>query len=307
MHEHDRGTAATEYLRAAELDPGNAVAQVRAASIYLLASRFAEARDLAQAALWISPRDVSAHVVLGEALNALHDARRGEASSSRRSPLPLSHPTPMSRSAAPTGPPAVWPTPRRSSNARLPWRPTHPGANRALGLFYMATSRADAAEDCWKAVAKSPSGDPLALADYYAATGRLADSERELVTLAHADATFVPASLRLASVQTLAASRALVTIGAVLKRDPGTWWSMLARARLLASDGHLDEALADAGAAAPTNVTAATMVGMILEAQGKRDAARHQYEETVARYPHAPSRRTIWRASISQKAGSTMR
>jgi tetratricopeptide (TPR) repeat protein len=290
MHEHDRDTAAIEYLRAADLDPGNGAAQVRAASIYLLAGRFAEARDFAQAALRISPREVSAHVVLGEALNALHDATRGEAS--LREAVAIAPQSPDAHVALGS---LYWSVGRLvDAEAELKravaLAPAHAGADRALGLFYMATSRADAAEDCWKAVAKSPGGDPLALADYYAATGRLAESEHELATLAHADSTFVPASLRLASVQNARGERpdALVTIGAVLKRDPHNVVAQVARARLLASDGHLDEALADAGAAARTNVTAATMVGMILEAQGKRDAARHQYEETVAKYPHAP-------------------
>ena len=78
----------------------------------------------------------------------------------------------------------------------------------------------------------------LALADYYAATGRLGGG-RDLA--AQADATFVPASLQTRGGQLARGkqSDALATIGAD-QRDPANAVGRLARARLLANGGHFE-------------------------------------------------------------------
>src|SRR5438132_253068 len=75
---NDLSNAVGEMLRVAELNPDDVAAQVRAASIYLLAGRFEDARDRAEAALHHDSRDVGAHIVLGQALAGLHDAARSE-------------------------------------------------------------------------------------------------------------------------------------------------------------------------------------------------------------------------------------
>jgi tetratricopeptide (TPR) repeat protein len=290
MQERHRGAAAAEYLHVAELDPGSATAQVRAASLYLLAGRFPDARDRAEAALAASPRDVGALVALGEALTALHDAARGEAS--LREAVRVDPRSPDARVALGS---AYWSAGRRADaeaelTRAVALAPAHAGAVRALALFYTIASRHREAEARWTALARLPDGDPFALADYYGATGRLADGERELTRLAGAEATRTAASLRLATIQVARGERAdaRATLAAVVAGDPHNVAALLARARLLAGDGRFDEALAAAGAAADSDAGAATTIGVILEATGRREAARRHYEETLARFPHAP-------------------
>jgi uncharacterized membrane-anchored protein len=55
MRAHDGETASEEYLLAANLEPQNAVAQLRAASVHLMAGRFPEARTHAEAAIRLAP------------------------------------------------------------------------------------------------------------------------------------------------------------------------------------------------------------------------------------------------------------
>ena len=57
-------------------------------------------------------------------------------------------------------------------------------ANRALGVFYMSTGRADEAEPHFQAIAKTAnsSAASLALADYYIVTKRPEDATRCSVT-----------------------------------------------------------------------------------------------------------------------------
>src|SRR5436190_6690329 len=75
---NDPQTAAGAILRAAELKPGDPTAQLRAASLYFLAGRYDEARDRAAAVVETDSADSTAHVVLGQALAALHDNARSE-------------------------------------------------------------------------------------------------------------------------------------------------------------------------------------------------------------------------------------
>ena len=76
--------------------------------------------------------------------------------------------------------------------------PRDPAANRAIATVLMATGRASLAEHYWTVVASAPDGDPFALADYYAATGRDADATRELSRLAATPDLRDAATLRLA-------------------------------------------------------------------------------------------------------------
>src|SRR2546423_10236859 len=74
----DVQTVMRELVQIAELAPTDAAAQVQAGSVYLLAGRFADARDRAEAALRVKG-DAAAHLLLGQALAGLHDAERSEA------------------------------------------------------------------------------------------------------------------------------------------------------------------------------------------------------------------------------------
>src|SRR4051812_17375787 len=75
---NDFGTAAGEVLRLASLKSGDVGAQVEAGAIYLLAGRFEEARDRAEAALQLSGDHSRAYLLLGQALANLHDPEQSE-------------------------------------------------------------------------------------------------------------------------------------------------------------------------------------------------------------------------------------
>src|SRR5581483_11638157 len=77
---NDPMTALGELIRIAELKPDDVAAQVRAGSVYLLAGRFADARARAESALRVNATDAGAHILLGQALAALHDPEKSEAS-----------------------------------------------------------------------------------------------------------------------------------------------------------------------------------------------------------------------------------
>lgn len=79
--------------------------------------------------------------------------------------------------------------------------PEDPAANRAIARVFMVTGRASLAERNWTVVASAPDGDPFALADYYAATGRDAEARRELARLTAIPALHDAAALRLARFQ----------------------------------------------------------------------------------------------------------
>jgi tetratricopeptide (TPR) repeat protein len=77
---NDVQTVIRELVQIAELAPSDPAAQVQAGSVYLLAGRFSDARERAEAALRVKGDDATAHVLLGQALAGLHDAERSEAS-----------------------------------------------------------------------------------------------------------------------------------------------------------------------------------------------------------------------------------
>jgi len=71
--------AADASLKLAELQPENGTAQLRAASIYLLAGQYDESIARAEAAVQANGADPNARIVLGEALAGVHEQARSEA------------------------------------------------------------------------------------------------------------------------------------------------------------------------------------------------------------------------------------
>jgi tetratricopeptide (TPR) repeat protein len=247
----DARTAVNEMLRVAELKPSDPAAQVRAASVYLLAGRFEDARARAQAALKLDEADADAHIALAQALAGLKDQTRSEAELREAVKLAPDAPKPHVALAG-----ALW-SAGRPADAEAELRravalgPQDVGANRALALLLMATKRAPEAEPFWTTVAHAPNGIPFARVDYLSAMNRLADAERELTDLVSHDSTRDAARIRLAAVQYAMNKRdaAHDTLRAVLQRAPANVPALLLNARFFQTERKLDEALRAAQAA----------------------------------------------------------
>jgi len=286
----DVQTVVRELLQIAELAPTDPAAQVQAGSVYLLAGRFAEARDRAEAALRVKVDDAPAHLLLGQALAGLHDAERSEASL---------------REAARLAPDAVEPrvalashewTAGRASSAEAELRhalqadATHPIANRAMALLYTVTGRAARAEPHWKAVAASPSGDPFALADYYLSQRRFAEAESELRTRAATSSLRDAAHARLAAALYARGEKrqARDELATLLAHDPASVPVLLLKARLDVADGNPDEALASIAAARvvnPSAAGAAFLEGQVHALSGNTPKAIEAFEQAAAINP----------------------
>lgn len=286
----DLPTVARELVQIAELAPSDAAAQVQAGSVYLLAGRFADARDRAEAALRVSGDHVAAHLLLGQALAGLHDGARSEASlreAVRLAPDAVEPRVALASHEWTSGHAAVA---EAELQRALAADPQHPLAHRAMALLYAVTARAAEAEPHWKAVASSPSGDPFALADYYLSQGRLDDAEHELRSRATTAPLNDAAQARLVATLQAKGDRAHAReeLAALLKRNPGSAPILLLKARLDAGDGKIDDALASvkaAKAAEPTSPDAAYLEGQIHAATGNTDKAVQAFERVAEANP----------------------
>ena len=265
----DPQTAAGAILRVAELKPDDPAAQIRAASLYLLAGRYEDARDRAVAAVESDRADANAHLVLAQALAGLHDAARSEKELREAVRLAPEAPEPLVAVGS-----FHWAA-GRTADAETAFRkavalgPQHVAANQALALFFMATGRPADAEPLWRVVAASPQGLPFALVDYLVAMNRLADAEQALGDLIAREPTRDGASVRLAAVQYARGDRrdaAHATLRAMLERNPLSVPALLLQARFFQAEQRLDAALRAAQAAAaadPKHAEAALVEGEI--------------------------------------------
>lgn len=264
----DPQTAAGAILRVAELKPDDPAAQIRAASLYLLAGRYEDARDHAVAAVESDRADANAHLVLAQALAGLHDGARSEKELREAVRLAPTAPEPLVAVGS-----FHWAA-GRTADAEAAFRkavafgPQHVAANQALALFFMATGRPADAEPLWRVVSVSPQGQPFALVDYLVAMNRLADAEQALAGLIGRDPTRDGANVRLAAVQYARDQRetAHATLRAMLERNPRSVPALLLQARFFQVEQRFDAALRAAQAAAvadPTNAQAALVEGEI--------------------------------------------
>jgi putative PEP-CTERM system TPR-repeat lipoprotein len=270
-----------EYVRAADLLPGNRDAQVQAITYLLVAGRFEDAKTRAEKLLERNPKDISAQVLLGNALAGLQDLDRAvtqiqeaielEPNRSgsymnlaallfaRRNPVAAERAFQKATLIAPRSADThlalanyYWASGRMAEAeqkladaARV--EPRHVGANRALAIFYLASNRAADAERHFKAVAdiSGTALSRLALADYYLLTKRASDALPILDDIVRDPRTFGAASARLAAMHHSQGRRdqAYQTIDEALQREPKNKVVILIKARLLLADGKPDEAL----------------------------------------------------------------
>jgi tetratricopeptide (TPR) repeat protein len=284
-HADDAPTAVGALLRVAELKPDDPAAQVRAASLYLLAGQFEEARNRATAALNLNQTDAAAHLLLGQALAGLHDVESGEAALVEAVRLAPRSPEPHVALGSHYWSNGRIDAARTEIEAALALDPGHLDANRALAIFYMATGRQADAEPLWRRIAEAPQGSPFALADYYIAVNRLPEAEALLRGLAAQPAHSTEGNLRLAAVQYARGEReaAYRVLDSLLARKPKTLGALMLQARLLAQDGRYDDALARARAAVAADVTSAEAVAV----EGEIYAAKGDHERAVRSFQAA--------------------
>jgi len=272
----------TEAVRAADLLPNDAAAQLRAGRLLLATHAFEDAKTRARKAIALNASDPKGLILLGNvmagmkdfdgaltdyedalALNngeelaaygniaTLQNARgaKPEAEANFRKAVEVA---PTSLSAREALASFLW-TSGRTAEAEgrlkeaLALAPDDLGLNRALGLLYIGSDRAKEAEPFFQRIATNtdtPIG-ALTLADYYYFTHRVDDARHELRKLAEKDASYAVATTRLAAID---ASEGLLAQGLtqtqqVLDKFPKDMSARLLKARLLSAEGKRDDAL----------------------------------------------------------------
>jgi tetratricopeptide (TPR) repeat protein len=280
----DPVNAYAEFARAADMDPSNVDAQMRAGTLLLVAREFEAARTRADLALRADPNHVPAHILLGNALAGLHETAPASRQIEQAISLDPSYAPAWTALGAVTfaagkreaaaaaflkavelAPQSVdahlalanyqWATgavedAETTLKAALGLEPDSASAHRALALLYVTTRRAPEAETHFRALA-TDAGGRLALADYFMGLGRnsealaiLADIERM------GDRTDARAArLRMASIHYGAGDKveAHRIVDALIAERPRYAEARTAKARMLLSDrAPVAEALAHA-------------------------------------------------------------
>jgi len=201
------GEALAEFGKAASLDPANADAMLECASLLLMAGDFRDARVQAERAIEAQPRNANAHILLGDALAGLNDVPQAlkkiqdaialdPASAPAYSTLgSLQLGTGNAREAGESFERAVALDPKsvgaQLALANYRWAigdrkgaeqalqhalqldPSNEIGRRALALLYVNEGRNGDAETQFRTLAAGASDGALALADFYAGTGRI--------------------------------------------------------------------------------------------------------------------------------------
>jgi tetratricopeptide (TPR) repeat protein len=320
--------ALPEFIRAADALPDNRDAQIKATQILLLGGRFEDAKARATTLLTRNPKDVDALLLRANALAALKDpagaiteieealkvqpnesrtfvnlgaVRMGsgdakEAEAAFRKAVSLE---PSSVDAHLAFANFLWSAGRQAEAEQevkqaLSLQPRHLLANRMLGVLYMATKRSQEAEQPLKAVAEI-SQSPAArfqLAEYYLNVRRNEEATKLLTELAANQATFADAEAALASIDYDGGRRAEAhaRLDKLLARAPKDARALAMKARWLASEKKLDEALVRAKAAVaadPQSAPAQYTLGVVHDLRHEVPDAIKAYNEVLRLNPRA--------------------
>lgn len=322
MRKGDLQTAYEESLRAADLLPEDVDAQVLAGQMHVLAKQFPDAQSRAERALALDGDNVDAHILLGNALAGLQDL---DAAVSQVEQAIATDPDRADAYASLGGLQFVRGNREEaeaaflrgvqiapdSIDARLALgnfylfsgrmdrvegvlrdaleiEPTHVLANRGLYLLYRSLGRHAEAEAPLKVIVDSTNAPEakLALADYYASTGRTGDAMALLDAMASESATYAVASVRKATI--LRAEGRLDEAGSlideVLSSRGNNVDALVAKSQLLVDDGKLDEALQHAERARradPQAPAAHFAAGRILAARGEIESAISAFNDVL--------------------------
>lgn len=279
-----------EYVRAADLLPANATAQLRAGQLLLMAKQYPEARARADRILALNPKSVDGLLLMGNALAGLKEFDKAidqiENAIGEDPGQPFNYANLASIQSAkgdavaaesafrravevdPQSPDARWSlggfywasgrTAEAESEFKAAYRinPKSPVILRGLAAFYMANRRIADAEMYLKLHADS--GDvqaKLALADFYVLASRPVDAKAVLEPLAHDPAAFAPANTRLSVLAHLGGDsrEAYQLIDAALQRAPQDESALLTKSNFLLTDKKPADALTLADGAVAAN------------------------------------------------------
>jgi tetratricopeptide (TPR) repeat protein len=323
----DATRAYREHIRAADLLPNDATAQLRAAMFLLLAREFEDARSRIDRVLAADPGNVDAHILLGNVLSGLGDmegavrkveeavnldpgrglsyvslaafhAERGASEEAKQAferavALQPDSTTAWLALAHFQMSFGAYLDAEESLKRLLALDPAHIVGRRALIAVYITTQRHVEAESHFKELVTRTSGpEPrLALADYYAGFGRHEDARAVLRPLAAGDAASA-AEVRLAQLEYAEKrpARAHQMLDTILRREARNLDAVLMKARWLASEGKPAEALAHAKNATqiePRSAAAHYLMGTIQIATRDVDGAFKSFTEVVALNPSA--------------------
>jgi len=289
----DPARAYAEFTRAADLDPTNLDAQIRAGTLLLVNREFEQARVRAQLAIDADPSHAPAHILLGNALAGLNETgpaleqieqaialdpsnapawtalgavnfmggRRTEAAEAFRKAVALA---PSSADVQLALANFQW----ASGDARaaegtlkraLELEPENTSTHRALALLYLTTRRSADAETHFKALATDSAGR-LALADYYLGTGRNKDALAVLDELERSSDKDASGAARLRKAALFHGDgrkdEAYGLLNVLIAERPRNAEARITKARLLLTDGGAaDEALAEAREAVKADPT----------------------------------------------------
>src|SRR5262245_17921498 len=285
-----------EYVRAADVLPDDADAQLDAVQALLDTGQFEDAKVRAERLIGRDSRNVRAHVLRGLATAGLKDLDGAvkdvktalELDPSRASnyvnlgaiQLALGQSAEAEaalKQAVALAPKDLAP---RLALANFYWRvgrkdeteqalkeavaiaPKDVDANMALSMFYVSTARSADAEAPLKTAAENPDALEIRLmrADYYVANQRLADAAKVLEQLSSQPLAHAAAESRLAGIEYVKGNHeaAYGKVDALLKRDPKNVPVLILKSRWLLSEKKTDEALASAKAAVAADPKSAT-------------------------------------------------
>lgn len=321
------GGAYNEYIRAADLMPGNSAAQLKAAQFLLLAGQFLDAKTRAERVLTSDPKSVEAQIVIGNALAGMKDLAgaieqmeeavklepgrsqtyanlamlrmvqgdRDQAEAAFKRAVELDPKSivawlALSNFQFSTGQPAEA---EQSLKRALAVESSNVLANRALATLYASTNRMAEAEGPLKTLADS-NPDPmfkLGLADYYLSTNRSDDARRVLEPLAKEERLASQAGARLAAI---AYAKDKPTghkmLDAVLAKEAQNLEAQILKARWLIAEQKHGEALEHAQAATKSNPDSALahyLVGLSQMGIRQNPAAIAAFNEVIRLNPRA--------------------
>jgi len=326
VEKRDGGNAYRAYIRAADVLPDDATAQIKAGNFLLIAKQFEDAKTRASNVLARDAKNVDAQILLGnaqaglnnfdEALNEYHAAttlnptddraysntgvlqalgQKAEAEASFRKAVEVA---PKSIAAHMALFNFLWSSGRPADaegelKAALEIDPKNLLANRALGAFYMASGRLKEAEPYFQTIAEqSKSADgTLALADYYVVAKRNADARQALQDLAANPKSFAVATTRLAAIDAIEGSRAQAheKLRQVIDKYPKDMSARLMDARLLLVDGKREDALTKATAIVTEEPTAPESAQAYMLIGGVQ-ASLDKFEAAIKAYEEAIKR-----------------
>lgn len=317
-----------EYVRAADLLPKDALVQVKAGTLLLVVGRNDDAKVRAERALAIDPKNVDAQLLLGNASARLKDLDGAVKQIEEAIALAPSSDRGYSslgmvnlakgdaaaaeaafRKAVEVGPSSVpahlglgnflWSVNRRDEAVKefekaLSLEPANPIANRLMATFHVSGPHPEQAEPYFKALAKMPGNTEgqLTLADFYLRLGKTEEGKKTLLAAATQQATYAPATRRLAAMAYQEGRKvdAYKQADEILAKDPKDAETLVMKGRMQLADGKPDEGLASfkaAVAAQPTSAGAQFALGSAYAAKREIDPAIAAFTEVLRLNPRA--------------------